>query len=130
MRRIRSKDTGPELELRRSLHAEGLRYQLHVRGLPGTPDIVFPRALLAIQVRGCFWHFHDCKVGHIPKSRSKFWREKLQGNKARDVRNDAALSNLGWMLVVVWECEIAEKGGCVSAAKSIALDVRRRRRNL
>ena len=106
MRRIRGKNTKPELQLRKELHRRGLRYRIHGKDLPGKPDIVFKGIKLAIQVRGCFWHMHDCKIGHIPKSRRSYWREKLIGNANRDKLNDKSIKKMGWRLVVVWECEI------------------------
>jgi DNA mismatch endonuclease (patch repair protein) len=107
MASIRSKDTKPELRLRAALHREGLRYRLHVRALPGAPDIVLPKHKSAIQVRGCFWHHHTCKDGRLPGTRQEYWRDKLLANAARDEANDLKLCQLGWKLFVIWECEIA-----------------------
>lgn len=104
MRRIRSKDTAPELRVRSLLHRNGLRYVLHDRRLPGTPDIVLPRFRAAIQIRGCFWHMHNCIDGHFPKTRTAYWGPKLLGNVHRDKKNDKALKRLGWRLIVIWEC--------------------------
>lgn len=105
MRRIRSKDTLPEMRVRSLLHRNGLRYILHDKRLPGTPDIVFPNLRAAIQVRGCFWHTHNCIDGHIPKSRLNYWKPKLLGNKQRDASNDRKLRRRGWRLMVIWECQ-------------------------
>lgn len=111
MAKIRSVDTKLELRLRHVLHSLGYRYRLHVKGLPGKPDIVLPKYETAIQIRGCFWHGHTCLDGHIPKSRKEYWVPKLNGNKRRDARNDRKLRALGWKVIVVWECR------CSSASK-------------
>ncbi len=106
---IRGKNTKPELVVRRALHAAGLRYRLHDGRLPGKPDIVFRSRRVAVEVRGCFWHRHpdpDCKLARMPKSRLDFWATKLEGNAARDRRQEAELLAMGWRLIVLWECEI------------------------
>jgi DNA mismatch endonuclease (patch repair protein) len=106
MARIRSRDTKPELRVRSALHAAGLRYVLHDRRLPGTPDVVFPSRRLAIHVHGCFWHQHPgCLQARMPKSRQDFWPSKLMGNAQRDARKDAELKAAGWEVITVWECE-------------------------
>lgn len=107
MARIRSRDTAPEMALRRALHAAGFRYRLHVKQLPGKPDIVLPRYGAVIQVRGCFWHGHSCPDGRLPKSRQEYWLPKLAGNRRRDRRNDRALRALGWRVITVWECKLS-----------------------
>ncbi len=104
MRRIRSKNTVPEIKIRSELHRLGYRYRLHYRRLPGKPDIVLPRYRTVIEIRGCFWHAHDCGKGHIPKSNQNYWKPKLERNKCRDRINDLALRRLGWRVIVVWEC--------------------------
>ncbi|MES0075780.1 DNA mismatch endonuclease Vsr [Mesorhizobium sp. M0058] len=107
---IRSKDTKPEVQLRSMLHAEGYRFRLHRRDLPGAPDIVFPSRRKAILVHGCFWHAHEgCKTANIPKTRTDYWQLKFARNKARDMENESRLHHLGWQTLVVWECEINEK---------------------
>jgi DNA mismatch endonuclease, patch repair protein len=107
MARVGRKNTKPEMQLRQALFALGLRYRLHAKRLPGTPDLVFPRKRIAIFVHGCFWHFHtSCKGGHIPKTNKKFWKDKLERNIARDARAQRALIELGWDVMVVWECEL------------------------
>lgn len=108
MRRIRSKDTKPEMLIRRALHRLGFRYRLHDTRLPGRPDIVLPRFRVAIQVRGCFWHTHTCPDGHVPKSRRAYWRTKLAANRARDRENDRKLRQMGWKVIVVWECRLKD----------------------
>lgn len=108
---IRSKDTWPEMAVRRFLHGMGLRYRLHGKDLPGTPDLVFPKYKTVIFVHGCFWHGHDCRYFKLPKTRTEFWLEKISGNKARDVRNLDALRVIGWNVIVIHECEIRDDAG-------------------
>ena len=110
MARIRHKDTKPEMIVRRFLHAQGLRYRLHDKSLSGTPDIVFPSRRVAVAVKGCFWHRHDdpsCKLARLPKSRLEFWIPKLEANRTRDLAQEARLSEAGWKLLVIWECEVS-----------------------
>ncbi|WP_448662822.1 very short patch repair endonuclease [Sphingomonas sp. CJ20] len=111
MARVKGRDTGPELRVRRALHRAGLRFRLHDRGLPGKPDIVLPSRRLAIFVHGCFWHRHPdpaCKLARLPKSRLDFWVTKLEANRARDERNAAALIAKGWEVRTIWECELSD----------------------
>lgn len=109
MRRIRSKDTLPELTVRRLVHAMGYRYRLHQSKLPGRPDLVFPRLKKIIQVHGCFWHGHDgCRISHVPSSRQEYWKPKLERNKLRDADHLRKLVDLGWNVLVLWECEVRE----------------------
>jgi DNA mismatch endonuclease (patch repair protein) len=106
---VRSTDTKPELVVRKLLYSLGYRYRLHVRSLPGTPDLVFRSLKKAIFVHGCFWHQHSCPAGNrMPKSRVEFWRAKLGGNVARDARQRKELRRQGWKVLVVWECEVRE----------------------
>lgn len=107
MRRIRSKDTNPEMVVRRHVHAAGLRYRLHVKGLPGKPDLVFPGRRLCVFVHGCFWHgCPKCVDGtRTVKSNSDFWRNKVEGNRSRDQRHREALHATGWDVITLWECE-------------------------
>lgn len=109
MSRIRGKDTKPEMTIRRGLHARGFRFRLHVKDLPGRPDIVLPRWRAVIEVRGCFWHGHE-GCGRMPKSRQEFWGPKIMNNRERDVRNEWALQDIGWRLLVVWECAMVGRG--------------------
>lgn len=103
---VRAKDTKPEVRVRGLVHSLGYRYRLHVRKLPGCPDLVFPSRRKVIFVHGCFWHQHRCKMGNrMPKSRLDFWRPKLEGNKKRDARYRRELRRLGWRILVVWECQ-------------------------
>lgn len=112
MAKIRSKNTKPEMCLRRGLHALGFRYRLHDAKLPGKPDLVFPARKKIIFVNGCFWHGHECAVGvRLPKTNSDFWREKRERNHARDMRQQTALREMGWESLVVWECRIKRVDG-------------------
>lgn len=109
MKAIRRKDTAAELEVRRYLHRAGLRYTLHARLLPGTPDIVLPRRKSVVFVHGCFWHGHDCRHGSVgSKTNSDFWTEKIQANRARDARKEMALRGAGWHVEVIWECQVKD----------------------
>lgn len=103
---IRGRDTRPELVLRRGLHAAGFRYRLHVAGLPGRPDLVFPGRHAVIFVNGCFWHGHDCHLFKWPCSRPEFWRDKIAANCRRDRENVAALGAADWRVLVIWECAL------------------------
>jgi DNA mismatch endonuclease (patch repair protein) len=106
MSRIRGKDTKPEMQLRRGLHAAGLRYRLHTSGLPGRPDIVLPRCHAALLIHGCFWHGHNCSLFRMPATRREFCAKKISGNRARDERTVAALKRAGWRVLTVWECSL------------------------
>jgi DNA mismatch endonuclease (patch repair protein) len=107
MQRIRKTDTKPEMIVRRLVHAMGYRYRLHQSDLPGSPDIVLTRHRKVILVHGCFWHRHDCADGHkLPRSKPEYWAPKLERNRRRDEANIARLHELGWRVLVVWECEI------------------------
>lgn len=103
---IRGRDTKPELLIRSGLHRMGFRYRLHGKGLPGRPDLVFASRRAVIEVRGCFWHGHDCPLFRWPATRPEFWREKIAANIARDVRNREALLAQGWRMAEVWECQL------------------------
>lgn len=115
MQSVQTKDTGPELTLRRALFAAGYRYRLHRRDLPGSPDIVLPGRKKAIFVHGCFWHGHGCSKGKAPKSRNDYWLPKIAGNRARDNRNVEALEALGWSVRVVWQCELRDMPAVVDS---------------
>ena len=126
MARIKGRDTKPELALRSALHRLGLRFHVCRGDLPGKPDIVFPRRKLAVQVRGCFWHQHaGCRAGRLPKSRLDYWQPKLQGNVRRDTENDRSLTEMGWRVVVVWECEIKSESDVQRVARRIAKEFAR-----
>ena len=116
---IRGKDTKPELALRRALHALGFRYRLHVKGVPGKPDIVMPKYNAIIFVHGCFWHRHrGCRYTTTPSSRRDFWTAKFDANVARDIVVRSALSQAGWRVATVWECALRTEAG-VTAARDI-----------
>lgn len=103
---VKSKNTAPELVVRRLAHRLGYRFRLHRKDLPGSPDLIFPRHAKAILVHGCFWHGHErCRRGALPKSRIEYWTEKISSNKERDQRKLAELEEAGWEVLVVWECE-------------------------
>jgi DNA mismatch endonuclease (patch repair protein) len=107
MSKIRGTNTKPELLLRSELFREGFRFRIHQKNLPGKPDIVLAKYKTAIFVHGCFWHFHkDCRDGRIPSSNSKFWKEKLHRNITRDAKNVKELEDLGWTVLVIWECQL------------------------
>lgn len=105
MRAVGQKHTGPEMIVRRLLHAAGFRFRLHRRDLPGSPDLVFPRLGKVVFVHGCFWHGHDCQKGRLPKSRLDYWQPKIEANLARDARKEKELRALGWDVSTVWQCE-------------------------
>ncbi|MDB5458333.1 MAG: very short patch repair endonuclease [Caulobacteraceae bacterium] len=110
MRRVKGKDTSPELKVRRLLTRMGLRYRLHRKDLPGKPDIVMPGRRLAIFVHGCFWHGHDCPRGaRTPKANRPYWEAKIGGNRERDIAHRAALQASGWRVLTLWECELKDE---------------------
>lgn len=112
MSRIRGKGSKAEMHVRRTVHSLGYRYRLHRRDLPGTPDLVFSGRRKVIFVHGCFWHRHEgCKNARLPKSRVDFWAAKLDANKSRDQRDQAALVARGWDILVLWECELNDDDG-------------------
>ncbi|WP_213772337.1 very short patch repair endonuclease [Bradyrhizobium sp. dw_78] len=109
MRAVRSRDTGPELALRRLVHSLGYRYRLHGKGLPGRPDLVFRSRRSVIFVHGCFWHSHGgCPAARAPKSRREYWGKKLLNNQVRDARVEDELKQLGWKVLTVWECQLKD----------------------
>ena len=108
MSSVGSKDTGPELVVRRLLHRLDYRYRLHKGGLPGSPDVVFQKRKKAIFVHGCFWHGHRCKYGKLPKSKIEYWGRKIELNRERDVRNTQQLMQLGWEVLVLWQCQLKD----------------------
>lgn len=106
MKSIRSKNTKPELKVRKTLFGNGLRYRLHAKDLPGTPDIAIKKYKIAVEVRGCFWHHHACEKGQFPKTNKKYWTPKIKKTIQRDLENEIKLTNMGYALFVLWECEI------------------------
>ena len=111
MSRIRGKDTKPEIAVRKMLHAAGFRFRLHVKELPGKPDIVLPKWKTVVFVHGCFWHRHEgCKDTTTPKTRTEWWLEKFEKNVANDLKKRRDLEDAGWKVLVVWECEVKPTG--------------------
>jgi DNA mismatch endonuclease, patch repair protein len=107
MAAVRRRDTKPELWVRSYIHAKGLRFRVHVRNLPGTPDIVLTKHRIAIFVHGCFWHNHqECSKSALPKTRTKFWRKKIEGNVVRDRKVLRLLKRNGWRVRIIWECKL------------------------
>lgn len=125
MSRIRSKDTKPEILVRKGLHARGFRFRLHNRKLPGSPDIVLPKYGVAIMVNGCFWHGHKgCRFATRPKSNVEFWETKIARNKHRDEVTTAHLEALGWTVIAIWECELRKKSQSEDRLDALAEEIR------
>lgn len=119
MAAVRGKDTAPEMLVRKAAHALGLRFRLHDRRLPGRPDLVFARWRTVVFVNGCFWHGHPgCRHATRPKSNVRFWAEKIDANIERDAANYAHLAELGWRVVVLWQCEIRTAGQATEALRA------------
>ena len=107
MSRIRSKDTKPEMLVRKFLHRNGFRYRLHVKNMPGKPDIVLPKYKTVIFIHGCFWHGHEgCKYYVVPKTRTEWWLNKINGNITNDANAEIALKAAGWKIITIWECDL------------------------
>jgi DNA mismatch endonuclease (patch repair protein) len=119
---IRSKDTQPELAIRREMHRRGYRYRLHARELPGKPDMVFPRFRAVTFIHGCFWHGHSCPLFRLPSTRPEFWRGKIDRNLANDTRASDALLAAGWRVSVIWECALKGRAaeGVATAGDALA----------
>jgi DNA mismatch endonuclease (patch repair protein) len=109
MAAIKGKNTRPEMLVRRSLHKAGFRYRLHAADLPGKPDLVFPKFKAVIFIQGCFWHQHQCAMFHWPKSRTEWWRQKISANRAHDEAVQDKLREMGWRVLLVWECALKGK---------------------
>lgn len=108
MSSVGSKNTGPEMVVRKLLYRLGYRYRLHMKGLPGTPDIVFIGRKKAIFIHGCFWHGHGCKYGRLPKSKIEYWGKKIDTNRERDEMNERKLKASGWDVLTIWQCELRD----------------------
>ena len=108
MSRVQGRDTRPELYVRRAVWTEGFRFRLHVKKLPGKPDMVLPKYRLAVFIHGCFWHHHGCAKDRRPSSNREYWDRKLDGNAARDARHRAELEKLGWSVATIWECRLKD----------------------
>ncbi len=107
MRAVKSKNTKPELIVRKLVYSLGYRYRLHRKDLPGQPDLVFGKMRKVIFVHGCFWHGHDCKRGaRLPKENAEYWSKKITRNRERDAQHEAELNTAGWSYLIVWECEL------------------------
>ncbi len=124
MAAIRGQDTRPEMIVRRAVHAAGFRYCLHPSGVLGRPDLLLPRYQTVVFVQGCFWHGHDCKIGHLPRTNLAYWKAKIGRNKRRDTENMRILRRSGWVVSSVWECSISQD----TAALIRSLRIRRARR--
>ena len=109
MSKIRSKNTKPEMMVRKYLSSKNYRYRLHDKKLPGKPDIVLKKKKIAIQVRGCFWHGHKCKLAHYPKTNRKYWKNKINSNRKRDRKNDKLLRKMDYKLIIINECRIKKQ---------------------
>ena len=124
MRRVRSKDTLPEMRVRCALHAKGFRYRLHHPDLPGKPDLVLSRFRTCIFVHGCFWHGHEaCKKASLPKTNTDFWAEKIVRNRERDRRVRKLLEGIGWKVVTVWECQTEKTEGFENLIEEIVFEL-------
>ncbi len=120
MRRVKGKDTAPELTVRRLLTKMGLRYRLHRADLPGKPDIVMPGRKLVIFVHGCFWHGHDCARGaRVPKANRPYWEAKIGRNRERDTQNRVALEADGWRVLTLWECELKDEAALNDRVRAV-----------
>ena len=125
MSRIRGKNTKPEIEVRKGLHARGFRFRLHDRKLPGSPDIVLPKWGVAVMVNGCFWHGHKgCRYASNPKSNVGFWEVKIARNRHRDEVTEAHLAALGWHVITVWECELRGTSAAAVRMDALAEEIR------
>lgn len=124
MSRIKGKNTKPEMLVRTFLHAQGFRYRIHAKNLPGKPDIVLPKYKTVIFVHGCFWHGHEnCKYFVVPKTRTEWWLNKINGNVENDKKAFAALSNLGWKVIEIWECQL-KPTECVKTLQQLVLSLK------
>lgn len=122
MSRIHSKNTTPELAVRKLLHRMGFRFRIHRRDLPGSPDVVLPRHKKIVLVHGCFWHGHTCQLASKPKSNQGYWSEKILKNKARDERSLLALEAAGWRVLELWECEIRKFDGIETRLRDFLME--------
>jgi DNA mismatch endonuclease (patch repair protein) len=120
MRRVKGRDTTPEMKVRRALTRLGARYRLHRKDLPGSPDVVLPGRRLALLVHGCFWHGHDCARGaRVPKANREYWTAKVSRNRARDARVQGELAAAGWRVETIWECELKDEAALEARLKAL-----------
>lgn len=114
MRAVKSRDTAPEMTVRRLVYSMGYRYRLHRKDLPGKPDLAFQSRRKVIFIHGCFWHGHDCKRGaRVPKNNREYWETKIARNRERDNHHDEELRREGWRILIVWECQIEEQAALI-----------------
>jgi|TARA_B100001971_G_scaffold23758_1_gene18500 DNA mismatch endonuclease (patch repair protein) len=106
---IKSKNTKPEILIRSLLFSKGYRFKIHDKKLPGKPDIVMPKLKTVVNIHGCYWHYHGCSRSNVPKTKTKYWLEKLENNKRRDSQNKRKLTKLGWRVIDVWECTLKRR---------------------
>ena len=123
MAAVRSKNTKPELVIRKALHGMGYRFRVHRKDLPGKPDLVFPSRGAVIFVNGCFWHGHSCPAGALPATRREFWENKIGKNRDRDTGNTVTLQASGWRVLTVWECELRAPDAVALVAACITVTV-------
>jgi DNA mismatch endonuclease (patch repair protein) len=123
MAAIKGRDTQPEMLVRRAVHGAGFRYRVSSRSVAGRPDIVLPKYRTAVFVHGCFWHGHNCRVAHVPRTNVVYWTAKLHRNRQRDARNERMLQEQGWTVATLWECSLREQ----TATLLTSLKRRRRR---
>ncbi len=109
MRSVKNKNTSPEILVRKKIYRLGYRYRIHYKKLPGSPDVVFVGRKKVIFVHGCFWHWHGCKRSRMPETNSEYWETKIKRNQERDAKNYQDLINMGWNVLIIWECEIKNK---------------------
>ena len=109
MSSIKSKNTKPEILIRSLLFSKGYRFKIHDKKLPGKPDIVMPKLKTVVNIHGCYWHYHGCSRSNVPKTKTKYWLEKLENNKRRDSQNKRKLTKLGWRVIDVWECTLKRR---------------------
>ena len=124
MSKISSKDTKPEILVRKFLFSKGFRNRINVKTLPGKPDIVLPKYKTIIFVNGCFWHGHNCKKGKLPSSNTDFWKEKISNNKSRDAKNSDLLVKLGWKVIIIWQCEISKIDNRIKILNKLLEDIK------
>lgn len=125
MSKIRSKDTKPEMAVRRALHRRGFRYSLHASGLPGKPDIVLVSHRTVVLVHGCFWHGHNCGKFRIPKTNTQWWTNKINTTRTRDKKTVRKLRNMGWRVCTVWECKTCNLDDLENEIDKIERKIRR-----
>lgn len=130
MAAIRSKDTKPEMMVRKFLHAHGFRYGLHNKKLPGAPDLVFRQLKTVLFIHGCFWHGHDnCRYSRLPKTNEEFWRQKIERNRSRDIEVKEKLEAKGWRVLTVWECDLRDKSRRSATLETLLATLKGLRKN-